>query len=120
MTKKERRRQLQVAAGLAPPSHAEVRFSTRRAARVATYNEDDDDLFSDEEAEALTPNHLGGGVDESAPSVDAVLKHRLKEDIGKPSHENVGAEPGDKLDWTYSDQRVEAVHHLLRRLAYNI
>lgn len=80
MTKKQRRQQLKVAAGLAPPSQAEVRFSTRRAAKVVTYNEDDDDMFSDEDTE-MTPN-WGTAVEDDSPAIDIVLKHRPKEGIG--------------------------------------
>lgn len=81
LSRKQRRRQLQSAAGLAP-SHAEVRFSTRRAAKVSNYNEDDD-MFSEEDSEMLTPNYWPAGVDESVPAIDAVLNHRMKEDTSR-------------------------------------
>ncbi|KAI9839979.1 MAG: hypothetical protein M1819_000171 [Sarea resinae] len=82
-SKKQRRHHLKSAAGLVP-AHGEVRFSTRRAAKISSYNEDDDDdeLFSQDESEMLTPNHWPAGVDESVPAIDAVLNHRRKEDDG--------------------------------------
>jgi len=81
LTKKQRRRQLQVAAGLAPPSNAEVRFSTRRAAKVATYNEDDENPFSEDESE-MTPNYWAAAPGDTGPAIDQILNHRLKEGEG--------------------------------------
>ncbi|KAF2761720.1 chromodomain helicase [Pseudovirgaria hyperparasitica] len=83
LTKKQRRRQMQVAAGLAPPSQAEVRFSTRRAAKVQTYNEDEEDPLSELESDALTPNYWVNNPEQDSTGVDVVLKHRLKEGVGK-------------------------------------
>lgn len=83
LTKKQRRQQLQVAAGLAPPSHAEVRFSTRRAAKVQTYNEDDDLGLSEEESDTMTPSYYAAAAEDNSPAIDIVLKHKLKEDTGK-------------------------------------
>lgn len=60
-------------------SHGEVRFSTRKAAKVSTYNEDDDDIFNDDE-DMLTPNYWPTGPDENLPAIDVVLDHRLRED----------------------------------------
>ncbi|KAK5153791.1 hypothetical protein LTR04_006141, partial [Oleoguttula sp. CCFEE 6159] len=79
--KKQRRRLQAAAAGFAPPPHAEVRFSTRRAAKVANYNEDDDAFFTEDESEMLTPNYWAAGADDDTPAIDAVLNHRLKEGI---------------------------------------
>lgn len=81
MSKKQRRRLLLSAAGLTPPTHAEVRFSTRKAAKVSNYNEDDDDMFSEDETDMMTPNYWAVGADENVPAIDAVLNHRLKDDI---------------------------------------
>ena len=64
-------------------SHGEVRFSTRKAAKVSTYNEDDDDIFDDEE-DMLTPNYWATGPDENMPAIDVVLDHRLREDSSRP------------------------------------
>lgn len=64
-------------------SHGEVRFSTRKAAKVSTYNEDDDDIFDDEE-DMLTPNYWPTGPDENTPAIDVVLDHRLREDSSRP------------------------------------
>ncbi|KAF2842224.1 chromodomain helicase-like protein [Patellaria atrata CBS 101060] len=94
-TKKQKRRQLQVAAGLAPPSQAEVRFSTRRAAKVANYNEDDGDSFEEDEAYA-TPNYASYAVDDTTPAIDIVLHHRPKD--------------------TYTDEEVEPTKHDLEFL----
>ncbi len=44
-SKKERQRQMLVAEGRLPPSQAEVRFSARRTAQIANYNEDEEDSF---------------------------------------------------------------------------
>ncbi|KAI9819916.1 MAG: hypothetical protein M1827_006486 [Pycnora praestabilis] len=83
LSKKQRRRQLQSGAALAP-THAEVRFSTRRAAgKVSNYNEDDDDMFNEEESEMLTPNYYAAGNEEDVSGIDAILNHRLKDDISK-------------------------------------
>lgn len=60
-------------------SHGEVRFSTRKAAKVSTYNEDDDDMFDDED-DIVTPNHWANAPDENMPAIDVVLDHRLRED----------------------------------------
>jgi len=59
--------------------HGEVRFSTRRAAKVSNYNEDDEDPFDDDE-NILTPGYWVTAPDEDTPAIDAVLKHRLRED----------------------------------------
>jgi chromodomain-helicase-DNA-binding protein 1 len=63
------------------PSHAEVRFSTRRAAKISNYNEDDEDGFSEDEA-MLTPNYSATGPAENVPAIDIVLNHRLKDETG--------------------------------------
>ncbi|OCL09033.1 chromo domain-containing protein 1 [Glonium stellatum] len=81
-TKKQRQRQLQVAAGLLPPSRAEVRFSTRRNRPVANYNEDDEDMFDDDESELTTPNYWGAAAEDNSPAIDIVLDHRPKENSG--------------------------------------
>ncbi|KAI9761412.1 MAG: hypothetical protein M4579_001062 [Chaenotheca gracillima] len=63
------------------PTHAEIRFSTRKAAKVTTYNEeDDDDLEDDEDAMLLTPSY-GAGTEEDGPAIDVVLNHRLREGV---------------------------------------
>lgn len=67
---------MQASTSLAP-THAEVRFSTRKAAKVSNYKEDDD-MFSEEETDMLTPNYWAAGPDENVPAIDAVLNHRLK------------------------------------------
>ena len=62
------------------PSHAEVRFSTRKAARVSNYNEDDDDMFDDEAD--MIPQSWAAGVEDNTPAIDVVLNHRLREGTG--------------------------------------
>ncbi|KAF4307285.1 SNF2-related protein [Botryosphaeria dothidea] len=79
LTKKQRRRQLLVASGKAPPSQAEVRFSTRNAAKVTSYNEDDDEMFS-EESDEMTPNYWALAEEDDSPQIDRVILHRRRED----------------------------------------
>jgi chromodomain-helicase-DNA-binding protein 1 len=80
LTKKQKQRFLQ--SGNLTPSHAEVRFSTRRSAKVSNYNEDDDDemFLEDEDPDNLTPNYWVGEEDNS-PAIDIVLNHRLRADV---------------------------------------
>lgn len=78
VTKKQRRQQLQVAAGLAPPSQSEVRFSTRRANKVTNYNVDDDDE-DDEEDGGQNPGYYYV-AEEEANGIDVVLNHDMLED----------------------------------------
>jgi chromodomain-helicase-DNA-binding protein 1 len=78
LTKKLKRRQHDVANGLAPPTHGEVRFSSRRGGKVMNYNEDDNDQFDDEEDE-MTSNYAA--LEYAGPQVDRVLDHRLKEGL---------------------------------------
>ncbi|KAL4782970.1 SNF2 family N-terminal domain-containing protein [Aspergillus varians] len=77
-SKAKRRRMLQASANNVP-SHAEVRFSTRNAARVSNYNEeDDDDSMFEDGAEDLTPNYWVNAVEDDRPAIDVVLNHRPK------------------------------------------
>ncbi|OAL34281.1 hypothetical protein AYO20_06537 [Fonsecaea nubica] len=86
LSKKQRRRLLQSAESLTP-QHAEIRFSTRRAAKVSTYNEDDDDdMFEDDDPETMTPNYWVNGQEDNSPAIDIVLNHRLKADVTTPTH----------------------------------
>lgn len=59
---------------------SEVRFSTRRAAKITTYNEDEDLGLSDEDTE-MTPNYYYQPEDEG-PAIDVVLNHRLRDGAG--------------------------------------
>lgn len=79
--KKHQRRSLQSALDPDQP-HPEVRFSTRKAAKVSNYNEDDDDMFN-EEADELTPSYWAAEPDENVLAIDAVLNHRLRDDVGE-------------------------------------
>jgi chromodomain-helicase-DNA-binding protein 1 len=73
---------LLVAAGELPPSHAEVRFSSRRTKQVTNYNEDEEDPFEEEDVEDMTPNYWSTTVDDSGPTIDKILDHKPKEGIG--------------------------------------
>ncbi|KAJ5246886.1 Chromodomain helicase hrp3 [Penicillium chermesinum] len=68
-------------AAVMEPSHAEVRFSTRNAAKVSNYNEDEDDSIFEEDADELAPNYWGSYEEDTRPAVDVVLNHRLKEGV---------------------------------------
>ncbi|KAI4168548.1 MAG: hypothetical protein LQ343_006334 [Gyalolechia ehrenbergii] len=74
-TKRNHRRLVQSAAK--KPQHTDVRFSTRQAAKVSNYNEDDDDMFDDEEDMQYEWVEAPDGI---IPQVDIILKHRLRED----------------------------------------
>lgn len=92
LTKKQRRRILQSAESLTP-AHAEIRFSTRRAAKVSTYNEDEDDgMFEEDDPDILTPNYWINGQEDNSPAIDIVLNHRLKADVTTPSFSKDGYE----------------------------
>lgn len=79
--KKQQRRSLQPARDITP-AHGEVRFSTRKAAKVSNYNEDDDDMF-DDEADMMPQNNWDVSPEENVPAIDAVLNHRLRDDTSK-------------------------------------
>ncbi|KAF2722676.1 SNF2 family DNA-dependent chromodomain-containing ATPase [Polychaeton citri CBS 116435] len=77
---KQQRKKLQAtASGRATPQLDPVRFSTRRAAKVTNYNEDDELDLSEEDTEGTTPAYYYVEEDNS-PAIDIVLNHRLKED----------------------------------------
>lgn len=77
---KKQQRRLQQPARDITPAHGEVRFSTRRAAKVSNYNEDDDDMF-DDEADILQTGYYYVEEDNSR-AIDVVLNHRLRDDAG--------------------------------------
>ncbi|KAF2691233.1 hypothetical protein K458DRAFT_69158 [Lentithecium fluviatile CBS 122367] len=78
-TKKERQRRLLVAEGQLPPSHAEVRFSSRRSKQVTNYNEDEDeDPFEADEDDM--PNYWATTTEDTGPAIDKVLDHKEKSD----------------------------------------
>ncbi|KAK0364071.1 ATP-dependent DNA helicase Hrp3 [Friedmanniomyces endolithicus] len=84
--RKKQRRMLQVAAsGRDTPNMGEVRFSSRRGAKVTTYNEDDGLNFSEEETD-LTPAYYLTYEDEGH-AIDVVLNHRLKEGVAPTSND---------------------------------
>jgi chromodomain-helicase-DNA-binding protein 1 len=73
--RKHRRQKQTSASGAGTPQLGEVRFSTRQAAKVTNYNEEDDYGFSEEDTENVTPNNYV--AEQTGPSVDTVLNHRL-------------------------------------------
>ena len=81
--KKQRRLLQSAASGRDTPNMGDVRFSSRRAAKVATYAEEDGHEFSEEETEA-TPAYYT--YEEEGPAVDVVLNHRVKEGAGTCGH----------------------------------
>lgn len=78
--KKHRRQKQASASGAGTPQLGEVRFSTRQAAKVTNYNEEDDYGLSEEDTENVTPNHWV--VEQTGPAVDMVLNHRLVDGAG--------------------------------------
>lgn len=82
-SKKKPRRPQTHAESDSGPTYGEVRFSTRRAAKVSNYNEDDEDMFEEEEEEAngFTPNYCAAATDQNVPAIDAILNHRLREGL---------------------------------------
>ncbi|KAI0572138.1 Chromo domain-containing protein 1 [Pyrenophora tritici-repentis] len=78
-TKKQRQRQHAVAAGREPPSQAEVRFSARRTAQVANYNEEEDEDEFIEEDDEMTPNYWATATEDTGPVIDKILDHRPKD-----------------------------------------
>ena len=62
-------------------AHGEVRFSTRKAAKVSNYNEEDDDDMFDDESDML-PQSYYAGPEENVQAIDAVLNHRKRNEIG--------------------------------------
>jgi len=76
---KKHRRRLQGASSRSASGLAgDLRFSTRQAGKVTTYNEEDGDDFSEEDTENMTPNYWAAAEDNS-PGIDVVLNHRVGE-----------------------------------------
>lgn len=78
--KKHRRQKQASASGAGTPQLGEVRFSTRQAAKITNYNEEDDYGLSEEDTETVTPNNWV--VEQTGPSVDTVLNHKLVDGAG--------------------------------------
>lgn len=89
--KKHRQKMQAIASGSGTPQLSEVRFSSRRAAKVTNYNEAEDDLGLSEEDTEATPNHYY--VEDNTPAIDVVLNHRLKEDAGMFRHSHTSLPP---------------------------
>ena len=74
------------------PTNGEIRFSTRKAAKVYNYAEDDDDDIFEDESNAVTDNYWAHWPDENLPAIDAILDHRLREgtsdDITNPGRDD--------------------------------
>ena len=80
---KRHRRRLQGASSRSASGLAgDLRFSTRQAGKVTTYNEEDGDDFSEEDIENLTPNYWAAAEDDS-PGIDVVLNHRIADGKGE-------------------------------------
>jgi chromodomain-helicase-DNA-binding protein 1 len=79
--KKHRQKKQAVASGSGTPQLGEVRFSTRRAAKVTNYNEDDGFDLSEEDTET-TPSYWTYAEEEHVPSIDQILNHRVQEGVG--------------------------------------
>jgi chromodomain-helicase-DNA-binding protein 1 len=70
-------------AAMQPYEPMEVRFSTRRAAKVTNYNEDDElDEFVEDEEEGMHTSYAYA-EDESIGGIDVVLDHRPRDGVGK-------------------------------------
>ncbi|KAI4224265.1 MAG: hypothetical protein L6R36_004798 [Xanthoria steineri] len=91
-TNKRTQRRLLQAAVAKPTIHPDVRFSTRQAAKVSNYNEDDDDMFNDEDDMQY---EWVDAPDGNIPQVDIILQHRLREDTSKEASDL------DKQDFEY-------------------
>lgn len=79
---KKHRRRLQGASSRSASGLAgDLRFSTRQAGKVTTYNEEDGDDFSEEDTENMTPSYWVATEDNS-PGIDIVLNHRVGEGKG--------------------------------------
>ena len=104
-SKARRRRALKQSAGM-EPSLSEVRFSTRNAARVSNYNEDDDedDIFEDG-ADQAADNYWPQDYVDTRPAVDVVLNHRLKDGVD-PSDPTV-----DREDFEFYIKWQEQSHY---------
>ena len=104
-TKKERHRQLLVAEGRLPPSHAEVRFSARRSAQVTNYNEEGEDEF-EESDDGQTPNYWAAAEEDTGPIIDKILDHRPKDGTGMLTKHSITAHANNIQSW---------IHSMLRR-----
>ena len=83
MTKAQRRRRLQVAAGLVASTPVERFSERRRAAKVTTYNEDDEDPFEEDEDDVTPAYWAADGAEDAGPEVAAVWNYRVKEGHSK-------------------------------------
>ncbi|KAL9604549.1 MAG: hypothetical protein Q9219_000514 [cf. Caloplaca sp. 3 TL-2023] len=108
-TAKKTHRRLVQSSAVKPSPPTDVRFSTRQAAKVSNYNEDDNDMFDDEEDMEYEWVAAPDGI---IPQVDVILKHRLREDTSTmahlesnlfEAHQDTGKEASDldKQDFDY-------------------
>lgn len=63
-----------------PVPSTELRFSTRRAAKVTNYNEDEDDFEEDEDQTAQS--YVYQEEEPEMGGIDCILDHRPKKGIG--------------------------------------
>lgn len=83
--KKQRQKLQAMTSGSGTPQLGEVRFSSRRAAKVTNYNEDENFDLSDEDTENMTPNNWTYVEEDTSPAIDQILNHRLKDGAGSYS-----------------------------------
>ena len=75
-TAKSHRRRNNQSSSDSAPSHGELRFSTRRAAKVSNYNEDDGESFDEEDPDTVGDSYWAIEADDS-PAIDEVLNHKI-------------------------------------------
>ena len=87
-TNKSRRRRTTQTSFDYEPSHAEVRFSTRNASKVSTYNEDADDSIFEDDADYMAEGNWVYSIEDDRPAVEIVLNHRPR-DGAEPKYPDV-------------------------------
>ncbi|KAL8969664.1 MAG: hypothetical protein Q9183_001891 [Haloplaca sp. 2 TL-2023] len=97
-----RRRRLVQSAMATPPPQVHARFSTRQAAKVSNYNEDEGDTFEDEDDRGYEWVAAPDGI---IHQVDEILKHRLREDTSKEASDL------EKQDYEYFVKWVGKAHY---------
>ena len=70
------------------PSYAEVRFSTRNASKVSTYNEDADDSMFEDDADGMMETNWVYSIEDDRPAVEIVLNHRPRDGV-EPQYPDV-------------------------------
>ncbi|GAB7364406.1 hypothetical protein MBLNU230_g4949t1 [Neophaeotheca triangularis] len=80
---KKHRRLQAVQSSKGTPSTSEVRFSTRRAAKVTNYNEEEDYGLSEEDEDDTVPYQYV--EEDTSAGIDQVLNHRLRDGVADPA-----------------------------------